>query len=136
MITPQPGGTVYQQLASLLREDIQAGRLQPGQRLPSEATLQQQYGLARETVRRAIAVLRTEGLVVVRRGHGVLVREASDVQDLTPPAGATVTARMPTGEERATHDLEDGVPVFVVNGPDGSVEVYPADRWQVRLPGA
>jgi DNA-binding transcriptional regulator YhcF (GntR family) len=47
----------------------------PGNRLPSEATLQQQYGLARETVRRAVAVLRAEGLVVVHRGHGAVVSQ-------------------------------------------------------------
>lgn len=134
MISPQPGGTLYAQLAARLRDDITTGRLQPGQRLPSETTLVQQYGVARETVRRAVALLRSEGLVVVRRGLGVVVREATDVQDLTPPAGSTVAARMPTAGERAEHDLEDGVPVFVVTGPDGAVEVYPADRWQLRWP--
>jgi GntR family transcriptional regulator len=134
VITPQPGGAVYAQLAARLRDDILTGRLPPGQRLPSETTLQQQYGLARETVRRAVAVLRTEGLVVVRRGHGVVVREHPEVQDLTPAPGATVTARMPTTEERATHDIDDGVPVFWVINPDGAGYVYPADRWRLRWP--
>jgi DNA-binding transcriptional regulator YhcF (GntR family) len=135
MISPQSGGSLYAQLAARLRDDITTGQLRPGQRIPSETTLQQQYGVARETVRRAVAVLRSEGLVTAVRGHGVVVKETSEVQILVPPAGATVAARMPTTAERAEHDLEDGVPVFVVTGPGGTVEVYPADRWQLRIGG-
>lgn len=134
MITPQSGGAVYAQLAARLREQILTGRLQPGQRLPSETSLQQQFGLARETVRRAVAVLRAEGLVVVRRGHGVLVKDHVDVQDLVIEPGSTVTARMPTAAERAELDLGDGVPLFAVASPDGSAAVFPADRWQLRWP--
>lgn len=134
VITPQPGGALYAQLAARLRADIVGGRLRPGQRLPSETTLQQEYGVARETARRAVALLRAEGLVVVRRGHGVVVREAAEVQDLTPAPGSTVTARMPTVEERAAYDIDDGVPVFAVIAVDGTVEVFPADRWRMRWP--
>jgi GntR family transcriptional regulator len=131
-----PGGAVYAQLAARLRDEILSGRLRPGQRLPSETSLQQEYGLARQTVRRAVAVLRAEGLVVVARGHGVLVREHADVQDLVPEPGSTVTARMPTVDERTEHDIPDGVPVFWVIGPDGAGDIYPADRWQLRWPSA
>lgn len=134
MITPQPGGAVYAQLAARLRTDILTGRLRPGDRLPSETRLQQQHGLARETVRRAVAVLRAEGLVVVHRGHGVVVREHPDVQELTPPAGSVVSSRMPTAEERTGLDIPEGVPVFSVIAPDGTAGVYPADRWQLRWP--
>jgi GntR family transcriptional regulator len=133
MIFPQPGPAVYAQIAARLRDDILAGRLQPGQRLPSEATLQQRYGVARLTARRAVAVLRAEGLVVVHSGHGVFVREHAEVQDLIPEPGTTVTARMPTAEERAVHGIDDGVPVFQVIAPDGA-GIYPADRWQLRWP--
>lgn len=134
MITPQPGGTVYAQLAARLRTDIRQGRLAPGAKLPSESRLQQEHGVARETVRRAIALLRAEGLVVVHRGHGVLVREQPEVRDLTPPAGATVTARMPTAEERAQYDMDEGVPLLQVAANDGTADVYPADRWRLRWP--
>ena len=134
MLNPQPGGAVYAQLAARLRGDILAGRLRPGHRLPSETTLQQQFGLARGTVRRAVAVLRAEGLVVVRRGHGVVVREHPEVQDLVPAPGSTVSARMPTAEERAAHDIPDGVPVLWVIAPNGEAGLFPADRWHLRWP--
>jgi DNA-binding GntR family transcriptional regulator len=136
VITPQPGGSVYEQLARLLREEITTGRLQPGAALPSESTLQQQYGLARGTVRRAIDRLRQEGLVVARHGHGVYVRDINELQELTPAPGSSVSARMPTASERVELNITEGVPVFFVEAPDGTVAVYPADRWRVRLPGA
>lgn len=134
MITPQGGGSLYEQLAARLRGDILTGRYRPGQRLPSERTLVEELGLARETVRRAVALLRQEGLVIVQRGHGLVVREQPDRENLHPPAGATVTIRMPTADERATHNIPDGVPVFWVVEPDGSAAVYPGDRWQLRFP--
>lgn len=134
MINRRPGGALYEQLAAQLREDITTGRLRPGQRLPSETTLQQQHGLARETVRRSIAILRNEGLVVVRRGHGVSVKEQRQLQVLTPPGGSTVTTRMPSSGERADHGIAEGVPVFVVTEPGGAAAIYPGDRWHLRLP--
>jgi DNA-binding transcriptional MocR family regulator len=50
--------------------DIVAGRLAPDTRLPSEPELSQQYGVARMTVRRAVAQLRDKGLVVTIHGRG------------------------------------------------------------------
>jgi DNA-binding FadR family transcriptional regulator len=133
MITPQPGGALYEQLAARLRKDILSGKLRPGQPLPSERTLQQEYGLARETVRRALGLLRNEGLLASRRGHAVEVKEQPERQNLTVPAGASVIARMPTPEERAELDLEAGVPVLWVVHPDGTSEVHAADQWQIRF---
>ena len=123
---------MYEQLAAVLRDQINKGQLPPGQLLPSERTLQQQYGLARETVRRSIAVLRAEGLLEVRRGQGVVVKEHHELRDLYLEAGVAVTARMPIAEERAELDIGDGVPVFVLTAPDGSVTVFASDRWRLR----
>lgn len=63
----------YQQLASILRDRIAAGEFRPGDALPSEKDLVQEHGLARETVRRAVKVLRDEGLVVTIPGRGTFV---------------------------------------------------------------
>ena len=68
---------VYQQLASILRARIRAGELAPGRALPSETTLMQEHGIARETARKAVRVLRDEGLVVVVRGRGAFVQPSS-----------------------------------------------------------
>jgi GntR family transcriptional regulator len=65
---------LYVQLAAILRAQIESGELRPGDQLPSETVLTQRYGLARNTVRAAIKVLRDEGLVITRQQRGSIVR--------------------------------------------------------------
>ncbi|MEU3305861.1 winged helix-turn-helix domain-containing protein [Nocardiopsis sp. NPDC006832] len=69
---------LYMQVAHQLREQIQAGKLKPRDPLPSEATMVADYGIARETARRAIALLRDEGLVVTLPQRGTFVAPTSD----------------------------------------------------------
>lgn len=65
---------LYVQLATILRAEIESGRLASGQPLPSESYLQQQHGVSRVTVRKAVAVLRDEGLVYTIQARGTFVR--------------------------------------------------------------
>jgi GntR family transcriptional regulator len=58
------------QLAAIVRKRIEAGKISAGSPLPSETTLQQEYGMARGTIRRAIEVLRDDGLIVTVQGRG------------------------------------------------------------------
>ena len=69
--SPEP---IYRQLAAILRAKIESGELAPGDRLPSEPRLQQEHGIARDTVRAAIRLLREEGLVITLPGRGTFVR--------------------------------------------------------------
>lgn len=59
-----------QQLAAVLRARIEVGDYPPAGRLPSEKTLTQETGLARETVSKAMDVLRSEGMAVMVPGVG------------------------------------------------------------------
>jgi GntR family transcriptional regulator len=61
------------QVAADIQVDIDAGRLAPDTRLPSEAELSAQYGVARVTIRRALALLRERGKVVTVHGRGTYV---------------------------------------------------------------
>jgi GntR family transcriptional regulator len=63
-----------------LRGEIVAGGLAPGGRLPSEHELALRYGTSRPTVRRAIARLKAEGLVVTEQGRGAFVRPEPHVR--------------------------------------------------------
>ena len=65
--------TPYRQLAGILQARIARGDWQPNRPLPSEARLVQEYGLARTTVRRAIAVLVEEGVLFVVPQRGTFV---------------------------------------------------------------
>jgi DNA-binding transcriptional regulator YhcF (GntR family) len=127
-------GALFRQIAADLRREITTRRLPPGQPVPSERTLGQRYGVARETVRRAHQLLRAEGLIERSRGRSLIVREQRALRDLEPAAGSTVIARMPTPRERDRHDLLDGVPVLEVTDPAGKVTVFPADRWRLHWP--
>lgn len=62
-------------LASRLKEEIVAGRLATGARLPSEHDISEGYGVSRPTVREAVGRLKQDGLVVSRQGSGVFVAD-------------------------------------------------------------
>ena len=64
---------LYLQLAATLREQIKSGRLARDELLPSESYLQQEHGLSRVTVRKAVSVLRDEGVVYTIQARGTFV---------------------------------------------------------------
>ena len=63
----------YQQIAENLRERLVAGNFVAGRMLPSESELSAEFSASRVTVRRALEVLRDEGLVSARQGFGWFV---------------------------------------------------------------
>jgi GntR family transcriptional regulator len=63
----------YKQLAQILRDRIAAGDIAPGRRIPSVTELEQETGLARDTIQKAVRLLREEGLVETVIGMGVFV---------------------------------------------------------------
>ena len=58
----------YEQVADQLRELVVTGRVQPGQKLPNEATLARDFGVSRATIREALRVLSTQNLVRTVKG--------------------------------------------------------------------
>ena len=66
---------LYQQLAAVLRRDIEEGRLPAEVAFPSERKLMARYHVTRTTVRSAIGVLKQEGMVVAEHGAGSFVRD-------------------------------------------------------------
>jgi GntR family transcriptional regulator len=64
---------VYQRIADNLRSRVNDGEFRGGHVLPSEADLASSYSASRLTVRRALGILRDEGLVDARRGFGWFV---------------------------------------------------------------
>jgi GntR family transcriptional regulator len=65
--------TPYRQLAEILKARIARGDWADGRPIASETRLLQEYGLARSTVRRAIAVLAEEQAVWTVQGRGTYV---------------------------------------------------------------
>jgi GntR family transcriptional regulator len=69
---------MYRQIADDLREQIESGRLEPGEQLLTELELREHYRASRNTVRDAIKSLTTLGLVETRPGQGTYVVQKID----------------------------------------------------------
>jgi GntR family transcriptional regulator len=69
---------MYQQIADDLRRQIEAGSLRPGQQLPTEILLREQYNASRNTIRDAVKRLMSLGLVETRPGTGTYVTSKID----------------------------------------------------------
>lgn len=69
------GNPMYRHIAEALREQIESGKLRPGQKLPTELELREEYGASRNTVRDAIKWLMNLALVETRPGQGTFVVE-------------------------------------------------------------
>ncbi len=73
-LDPDDPKQASQQIANKLRAAILTRRLAPGDKLPSQPELASRYGVARETIKRALEVLRSERLIITRQGSGAFVR--------------------------------------------------------------
>ncbi len=70
----------YHRVADALRQQIGTGDLSPGERLPAETALADQFRVSVPTVRQAVGVLRAEGLLESRQGIGTFVKENRRLQ--------------------------------------------------------
>jgi DNA-binding GntR family transcriptional regulator len=73
-LDPDDPRPAYQQVGDRFRAAIKTGTLPPGSQLPSHRELSEEFGVAMETVKRALNELRAEGLIVTRQGKGTFVR--------------------------------------------------------------
>jgi GntR family transcriptional regulator, transcriptional repressor for pyruvate dehydrogenase complex len=65
--------TLYVRIADHVRKLIETHQLQPGERLPAERELSEMLGVSRVPIREAMRTLAAQGLIEVRRGHGMFV---------------------------------------------------------------
>ncbi|MDB5458203.1 MAG: GntR domain protein [Caulobacter sp.] len=75
---------LYQQVATAIADSIRDGVYTPGQRLPSERDLAEDYRVSRPTVREAMIALEIRGLVEARHGSGVYVTQAPPAETPAP----------------------------------------------------
>lgn len=76
--------SLHDQVAAEIRRAIADGEAAPGERLPPAKDLAAVLGVNANTVYRALRMLREEGLLEFRRGHGVTVAG-------TPEKGAVLS---------------------------------------------
>lgn len=68
---------IYYQLVTLIKQQIETGHLQPGDRLPTEAEICEQYDISRNPVQRAMRELEAEGIIVRYARRGTFIRPAT-----------------------------------------------------------
>jgi GntR family transcriptional regulator len=73
--TPQRSGPLYLWVAALLREQIEAGRLDPHGSVPSERALSEEHHVSRMTARHALETLTREGYLYRHPRRGTFVAE-------------------------------------------------------------
>ncbi|MBQ1202771.1 MAG: GntR family transcriptional regulator, partial [Loktanella sp.] len=80
----------YQELAAQLRDLIAKGAYQPGDRILTERQISEQLEVGRSSAREAILLLEIEGMLEVRKGSGIYLKQTSpaglggDVNDVGP----------------------------------------------------
>jgi DNA-binding FadR family transcriptional regulator len=80
---------LYRQIAEQLRQLMAKGEFAVGTRLPAERDLASQLGVSRPSVREALIALEVEGVIEVRTGSGIYVRQPSETQPPPSPSSNT-----------------------------------------------
>lgn len=75
MINKNSPLALYKQIADVIRNKIQEGKLKPGELIGTIKDLEDQFSVSSITVRKAIGVLEKEGLLVSTPGKGTFVQE-------------------------------------------------------------
>lgn len=109
---------IYRELAESLRKDIESGTYGPGGLLPSEASLGADFGVSRVTVRKALELLRSDGLVASRQGLGWLVAGEPIPQSLD--ALVSIERQLSDGGRASRREITD---FGFVEAPAAAAEV-------------
>ncbi len=120
----------YQQLYEILRAKITRGEWKPGDLIPGEAELIEQYQISRNTARQVLDMLVNEGLIYRQRGRGSFVSHPTVQQAMTRIVSFTEDMRQ-RGFEPGTQVLSAGL----IPAPDdiaGKLQIQPCEEL-VRL---
>jgi hypothetical protein len=130
-VDPLADRPLYRQLADLVRAQIEEGVFASGQRLPAQKDYVQEHGVSRDTVDRAMTVLRREGLIVTGR-RGSRVRRLS-TPALVRVGWGRVSARIPTEPERRELGIGEGVALLVIKRDGCEDAIYPGDKVEIEI---
>jgi DNA-binding FadR family transcriptional regulator len=125
---PIRGVSVAEGLADVLRDRILDGGMRDGDLLPKQSELLDEYRVGKTTLRQAIRILETEGLVTVRRGNtGGLAVQLPSERDAARTFGLVLRSRSVPLEDlaAAVRNLEPTCAAMCAARPDRATEVVP-----------
>lgn len=126
-------GTLYAQVANVIRQRIHSGQWGSGDQLPTLDELEQEFQVARVTIRQALSLLESEDLIWRSRGRGTFVSDS----------GAPEWFKLATSHDELIHSLEGAWSKIIdvdeqESAPwlePGDGELAPAYRHMRRLHG-
>lgn len=92
---------VSSQIAEQIRSSILAGEFSPGDKLPPERELAEMFGVSRPSVREALNILTSSGLVMAYQGGGTIVKSLVEIS-----AGSPLSELIKGEQERALDVIE------------------------------
>lgn len=128
---------IYKEIARTIRTKIREGAYAEGQSLPSQQAMADEYGVSITSIRRALALLQSEGLIELLRGQRTRVCRRPTPQIVLLPYGASVIARMPTPDEKVDLHLPNtATPVLVVSVDGRPDALYPGTTTVLKHPSS
>ncbi|MBM7094236.1 MULTISPECIES: GntR family transcriptional regulator [Alteribacter] len=144
---------LYLQVIDRIKDDIDKGHYEPGERLPSEFGLSKQLGVSRATLREALRMLEDESVIIRRHGVGTFVNSkplfTSGIEELNSVTDMIKTSNMEPGTiflsstvQPASEDdcvrfndlnLKEIIVIERVRTADGKPVVYCLDKLPKRL---
>lgn len=112
----------YQTIAEDLREQIKSGGLRPGQQLRTEIELRDHYQASRNTVRDAIKLLITLGLVESKAGQGTFVTQKINPYITTLTGSPKVPTLYGEVDESAAGETEGKERIFFSTDPQVEIQ--------------
>ena len=89
-------GTLYAQVANVIRQRIRSGQWAAGDQLPTLDVLEYEFNVARVTLRQALSLLEAEGMIWRQRGRGTFVSDSAGPDWF----------KLETSREQLIHSLE------------------------------
>jgi GntR family transcriptional regulator, transcriptional repressor for pyruvate dehydrogenase complex len=90
---------VYEQIAEQLLGQIVSRRLRPGDPLPPERELTESFGVGRSSIREALRMLESQGVITTANGGAFIVAEAAN------PLNSSLRLLFTLDEQAGMHDL-------------------------------
>jgi DNA-binding FadR family transcriptional regulator len=125
-VSPRPKLSAH--VTASLRAQLLDGDIAPGQRLPTESSLTQAFGVSRTVIREALAVLAADGLVEARQGAGVFAVDhpASAFGSLAIEMGSRVSSALNVLEVRLGIEVESAALAAARHSPAQEVAIQEA----------